>query len=733
MSVAQRLARLSQQYPFHPLRRCCAAGRPTLHNRCLGYQSSASRAAEHKAADENSLLPADGSEVNGRADNAAPAPPPLFAPLLSSILTFMQRRAQQAQQSPSTAPHTAASEPSTRHSPPSTSQPSFASPTVDLDDPAISLLFPRLPLLPPPPLHPQPPFPVPPVSRTIARTSPAAYATYSKWYNSLPLRTRLHVLLMKAATADARFVLYLERLAARKGEAGWEEEMAAVSRRRMAEVRVRSKREDKLLEAMWQEERTVADWQQMEKDRDKLIVELRGRHWQERWIRLDSQLKSDAGTAEERKTWLYERNRAEAEIRAHVRLLGHTNRETMERKIADLLRETRNGTVSEWRWQDKARIKRRESELHEWKARTVRAMLTEQAEWHEVFTRQRAVELQKAARQREHRVAAVATELQPIDWSHPPQSFDELLTSFCYQHSERYKLELWRQRWYIDETAQRAHEQQHLTSDDRRFKQRARFSARLRTEAKLLAAVQDEQAATERQKRQSIRSIVQSYLSPIRSPLTGWHVYQLLRLVVREGQLVGLSTAVSGRTSEEVFDGVSLAGAVPPAPLPASIAVTPFSWPYMLSYVAETARASMPVVRVREEEDGSTGGGAANIVIEVRNTRRDAVVWMYEAMREVRASISHADWVTWGQVVRVGRGGEAEADGEGMEAVGGGAADAGGEHGWCVLDMGDVVVQTHSEDDTSGVSARRWLSEAETKQRLSAISVTRINIITAAG
>ena len=733
MSVARRLARLSQQYPFHSPHRY-AVTPPTLHCRCLAYQAIASRSTERKTAHDITHPSTHSNQPNGDANSASSSPPPLFAPLLSSILTFIQRRAQPAEQSSSsTSSRPASSQPTTQHKSPYASLFSSASPALDLDDPSISLLFPRLPLPPPPPLHPQPPFPVPPVTRTDTRGSPTAHAAYSQWFKSQPLRTQLHVLLMQAATADARFVYHLERLVARRGEPNWEDEMASVSRRRMSDVRKRLKREDMVLEAMWKKERSEVEWRQIEQGRERLLVEHRGRHWQERWILFENKLKSDSGTAEERKGWMYERNRAEAEIRAHVRLLGFTNEATMELKAADLMRDTREGILKEWRWQDKAGVKRREKDLNEWKVRIVRSLVVEQAEWHETFARQKAVALQMAARQRKRRVS-VATELRPIDWSHPPQSYDELLASFCYQHSERYKLELWRQHWYVNEMEQRAYEQQHLEAEDSQFRQRARFRAKLRTESKMLAAVQAEQAALEQGKRQSLRTLVHSWLSPIRSPLNGWHVYLLLRQVVGEGQLVvGLTTAAPGRTSEEVFNSAPVAGAVPPAPLPPSIAVTPFSWPYMLSYVSETARASAPVVRVREEEDGSAGGGATNVVIEVRNARRDAMVWMYEAMRDARAAAGNPDGASWGQVVRVSREGESEADIHGVESVGGGAVDSGGEHGWCVVDMGDVVLQTHSEDDTSGVTARRWLSEDQAKKRLSAIFVSRVNIITAAG
>ena len=733
MSVAQRLARLSKQYPFYPSR-CSILTRPTVHHRYLASQASVSRAAERKQADDIPQQPTDSEHVNGDtvADAASATPPPLFAPLLGSILNFIQRRAQPAQQSTTSTPHNTTTQTLTQHASPSTSASSSPSLAVDLDDPAISHLFPRLPLPQPPPLYPRPPFPVPPVTRTTTLHSPTAYAAYNSWFNSLPQRTQLHVVLGQAATADARFVLWLERMVARKGEAGWEEEMAALSRRRMAQVRARSRREQKLLEAMWRREKTEVEWRQIERGREKLKVESRGRQWQERWLSYDRRLKSDGGTADQRQMWQYERNRAETEIRANVRLLGLLDEEAIDAKVAELMRETQNGTLNEWRWPDKAAVKRRERALSEWKARTVRSALAEQEGWHDKFAKEQAAIQKMVVRQ--SRRQAVAKELRAIDWSNPPQTFDELLASFCYRHSKRYKLELWKHGWYITEIAMRSLELP--LNDTSRHNQNQRYRARLHTEAKLFAAVQAEHAAAEQRKRRSIRSIVRSHLLRVGSQMTGWHVYQLLRSVVGEGQLVGLSSALPQRTSEDVFSGASVAGMVPPAPLPPSIAVTPISWPLMLSYVSESARASVPVVRVREEDDGSSGTNGAssgNIVIELRNARRDVVVWMYEAMREVRMATDSSDAVTWGQVVRVGRDGETEGDGDSVEAVRDSASDAGGEHGWCVLDMGAVVVQTHSEDDTSGVTARRWLSEEDAKKRLSAVSVSRINIITAAG
>ena len=725
MSVAQRLARLSQQYPFHPVGRCVFT-RSAQPSRCLAYQATASRAVEQKHLDDVRHPPGDSD-----SRSASQPRPPLFAPLLDSILSFIQRRAQPSQQTSTTpaTPPTHASHETTPHTASSTALASSAAAGLDLDDPAISLLFPRLPLPTPPPLHPKPPFPVPPINRTHARQSATGQAAYTKWFQSLLPRTQLHVLLMTAATTDSRFMQHLETVAARKGEAGWEDNMAALSTRRMTQVRLRSKREDEVLEAMWRRKRPDSDWRLIQRGRDKQIAENRIRYWQERWLVYDNRLKSDSGTAERRKRWSYERARMESEIRAHLRLIGMTNGAKMDAKMVELMREARNGTFGEWRWHGQARWQRREQQLHNWKARTVRSLLAEQAKWHEEFARQHATVKRLVVRRRKRRVVTVATELQPIDRSNPPQSFEELLESFCYLHSEHYKLEVWRQRWYITEMAQRAHEQPNLTSAVR-ARQKARFRAKRFTEVKLLAVVQTQQAAFERQKRQAIRTIVLTHLLPLRSALNGWHVYQLLRSVAGDGQLVGLSPGAPVRTTEELFDSLSLP-ASPPAPLPSSIAVTPFSWPYMLSFVSDTARATMPTVRVREEEDGSTAGGAVNLVIEVRNVRRDAVVWMYEAMREARAASSHSHSVSWGQVVRVNRGSETEADSDGVQAAGS-AADGGGEQGWCVLDMGDLVVQTHSEDDTSGVKARRWLTEDEAKKRLSAVSITRINIITAA-
>ena len=515
--------------------------------------------------------------------------------------------------------------------------------------------------------------------------------------------------------------------------------MAALSRQRMVEVRLRQRREEAALEDVWREEHAERDWQDIARGRDKFIIEGKGRHWQQRWIYFDSKLKADGGTDKQRLSWGYERNRAEAELRAHVRLLGVSSDAALEAKMAELLADARIGLVNEWRWPDRAGVKRRERELVEWKERVVRTMLAEQARWYETHQRQKRLKEQQQNRARTRR-QAVAAELRPIDWSQPPQTFEQLLASYVPQHSKRYKLEVWRHQWIVREMAQRRHEAERLPPEVARVKQRSRFWARRRTEAAALVEVHRELAANERVKRRLVRSTVLSYMLPIRAQLNGWHVYQLLRLVVRDSHLAHLSPAVTltERTSSDIFDAASALSALPPAPLPASIDVTPFSWPYMLSYAAETARAAVPVVRVREEDDG---GGVASVVIEVRNARRDVVVWMYEAVREVRlaATAGQADGVSWGEVVRVGREGEAEAEAEGhaLEAATGGggqqASDVGGEHGWCVLDLGDMVVQTHSEDDTSGVTARRWLSEADLRKRLSAIPVTRGNIITAAG
>ena len=759
MSVAQRLARLSQQYPFYSQPARSAAYR----HRCLSTQASASRASDRKQPEQTPPPPTNSDQPHqeASAENAVEAdglstPPALYAPLLGSIMKFIQRRAQQQQQQHSTAQeqhNVLTQQPATPfHSQPTAapapSQPQphphpQPQPALDLDDPAISLLFPRLPLPPPPPLRLHPPFPTPPVPHSAGRTSPAAHAVYSAWYSALPLRQQAHVLLMQAAVADGRFVGHLERVAAgrlRSDSAVWEAEMAALSRRRMSDIRKRTQREDEVLEAMWRKEKSAAEWAQITNGRNKLVMEAKGRRWQERWLEMDGKLKSHTASEHERKTWLYERNRAEAEVRAHVRLLGHSNEAaTVEHRIASLLRDLRAGTANdEWQWRDKTGIKRRERELQEWKARMVRSLLAEQAQWHEEFAKQQATMAKLTARQR--RQTVVATALRPIDRSNPPQTVDDLLACFLLHNSERYKLELWRHHWYINETAHRTLEQQQHANHaaNNRIKQHARFMAKLKTEARLLTAVHAEHSTLERHKRHTVRSLTTTYLSPLSRPLTGWHVYQLLTMLVAQaqGRLVGVSAAVlaAQRTSEDLFSSVSLAGVVAPTPLPPSMVVTPFSWPYMLSYASsETARGGVPVVRVRYEEDagGSGGGSGGGVVIEVRNVRRDAVVWMYEAMRDARA----ADGVSFGEVVRVNRTSDS-ADSDGAEVSGGsgGTASAdGGEHGWCVLDMGDVVVQTHSEDDTSGVTARRWLSDDEVKKRLSAMPVTRFNIITAAG
>ena len=216
ISVAQRLARLSQQYPFLPAR-CIAATRPAVPRRCLAHQASASREAEHKQAHADGRhTTSDGQAADGEASASTATPPPLFAPLINSILAFIERRAQPTPPHADTSlPQSAPAEPASH--PTADTASLQARPALDLDDPSISLLFPRLPLAPKPPLKLRPPYPHPPVTRSAARRDPSAYATYQAWYSAQPLRTRVHMLLLHAAMADAGFVQYLERLAARRG------------------------------------------------------------------------------------------------------------------------------------------------------------------------------------------------------------------------------------------------------------------------------------------------------------------------------------------------------------------------------------------------------------------------------------------------------------------------------------------------------------------------------------
>ena len=735
-------------------------------------------------------------------------PPSFVAPMLHSLLNFIQaaqHRRAQTEQSSSTAAvqseHEPLPAPEASPSPASTASPALSTAAVSASlsrlnvlDPAFNILFPVYPLPPSPPLYPSPPFPCPP---PLSQRTAASYAAY---LSSLSPRTRLHVHLLAAADADNRFRSWVySQLVSRAGQetATFDRWMRLVTGNRVKALQQRQLQEMRLCLSVW-----LSQPDKAERQRARQLM----RQWEATQLLRQSltqltrhvQRKAQAeaeGRQQDAQAAQQAIRRREESVRVYTllwcRAAGRRAKEAKGR-AERLIQSARRGVAFV---PSPRGVGSEERLLESRRAALVDELMEEQRGWWEQRHRQQATQREREQQQsrRLRETEQSSRLLQPIDASQPPSTFSELLSFFLAPSSAQMRMEVTRHRFWLRERGRREEEElwagrdetatddeggvqeaearggvdEQAVDDDAsggegwhsvQKRQRRRWLSFLQREQQQAADCLRHQLEQDEARRRCIRSRLRTALLPLQT-ITGADVRAALRLLQPFLALLPPLPSLTPASpppsfapqTAELQAATSSSSAALPAP--PGIPVSPYSEPYLLSW----CHGVRGVTEVRERLYADDEG---NVVVELVGVRRDAAVWLYD---ELRALAAERRLLPDERMMRVQRSGDEEEEGEEVEREDEGRLHPGlqaarrsvstglqraqrAQLGWTLIDLGDAVLQTFSDDqlatlgaagsggaeDGLAVGRRREIGEEEAQRRLAALPVSRLNLVSRA-
>ena len=734
----------------------------TAHFSELGPDDDSAEAADVRESSTSAPLfpplgtappsPASSGSPSAGEDAALPrfsdpfvAPPPaFFAPMIGSILHFLseaQQRPQPKQQPQSAAqPLVAVVSPAASPTPtpvateavaatalarPATA-PTSALFVLNFSDPVIQLLFPRYPLPPRPPTLLCAPFPVAP--------RPFTRASYSAWLASLSPRLQLHRFALRCVTGDHSFHRWLvSAIGARyyaMDRPAFDAWMARVTASRVAALRRREREELRL----------ALDTAHAESGSERTRVRLvRLREQAAATQRLHSLSLSIMHTnalrnaARQRGDREGERLRARslATLRRDVLFFccvwGPKRKKSAERTAARIVAGAlrREPFTPGPRTGGPGAEARAIASVH---ARVMKEITAEQQRWMKRMSRARAQQQEKRRRQ-PMAAGAVWRCAWPIDHSNPPQSFPELLAYYALPGSPRHALELMRHRWWTREMERRREEETQLVGADGAGRdvdgwlteQRLRWKRFLLKERRAIDAVIDDVRQQETRRRAQLATKTRAFIAS----LTRVTPADVVALCHHVAELLAPQLPLPTASHPDL-----LAAREPPAAdVLSSIPVSPFSQPYRALYAARIPAVLPLTQRVYEDERSSV------LIVALVGVRRDFMERVHAAL--VDAVRGRGSAVQTSDLVKVGEGAELEVSGESEPdaALKEAAYLDAAQRGWTMLDMGDVVLQTHSDDERSHDAAVhldaavREVDSDEAQRRMHEAVLSRLSML----
>ena len=685
-----------------------------------------------------------------------PTPSPaLFQPLIGSILQYLDFRQQQQQQQQHPVVHPApnTSQPATiTRSAPHLSPSSI--PTIpfvlDYSDPAIRHLFPVLPLPRRPPKILVPPFPTRP---TKSSPSPSA-------------RTALHLHLLHCATADHCFQAWLVTNIGTRyyslPREQFDEWMADMSNSRAKELQLRAKREAELVARTLIEqageqtgrgkERAPRSKQMLERMCQRAVLLEQITHASAIVMRQERRREAAAARddARELKSTYYVSWHYQSQVIAACRLWGMTlsPRVRAEKIIAAA---KRGEAFERTAFPDFAAV---DAAYRRHKEKLMTAMQEEQLEWwHEWDVKQRKAREEKSVRAKHERQESKRWRMgHAIDHSRPPADFAQLLSYYHAPPSPLFQLEMRRHRLWLTETSNRSlssslsntaadspAQQREKQREKRRQLRRWSYFSNLEERGR-------KEVAQDLLMQESLRTLglekaVDAFLKAIRTPLTAADVLALLHHL--HHYLIPLPP-LPVPTSPDTFT-VPLTSPPQAATLLPSIPVTPFSFHYISRYLSRIS-AQPPLIHHAYEDSSPPSPSSPNtslplLHIHLAGVRRDVM----ELIATHITTHLHTRGVHVQGLIRVTQeeeegGGDRNSEGGEEEAAVLEAAKAleAGQAGWTIMDLGQVIIQTWSDEEVQHTAAdhphphaagKRELPAAEADRRLHDMRITRLSML----